>query len=71
MLMTKLARVFVAALAAALLSGTAATAGAQELRLSTFVPPVHVIYREILVPWAAEVEKATKGQVKVTLYPSM
>ena len=69
--MTKLARVFVAALAAALLSGTAMTSGAQELRLSTFVPPVHVIYREILVPWANEVAKATNGEVKVTLYPSM
>jgi TRAP-type transport system periplasmic protein len=67
--MTKLARVFVAALATALLSGTAS--GAQELRLSTFVPPVHVIYREILVPWANEVAKATSGEVKVTLYPSM
>jgi TRAP-type C4-dicarboxylate transport system substrate-binding protein len=70
--MTKLARVFFAALAAALLSGTAVTSwAAQELRLSTFVPPVHVIYREILVPWAQEVEKATKGEIKVTLYPSM
>jgi TRAP-type transport system periplasmic protein len=69
--MSKLARVFVAALAAALLSGTAATSGAQELRLSTFVPPVHVIYREILVPWANEVTNATNGEVKVTLYPSM
>jgi TRAP-type C4-dicarboxylate transport system substrate-binding protein len=69
MLMSKHARVFIAALAAALFSGAAP--GAQELRLSTFVPPVHVIYREILVPWAAEVEKATQGEVKVTLYPSM
>ncbi|MGH8432221.1 MAG: TRAP transporter substrate-binding protein, partial [Solimonas sp.] len=42
-----------------------------ELRLSTFVPPVHVIYREILIPWANEVSKATNGEVKVTLYPSM
>ena len=58
-------------LGAVLLAGAAAPARAQELRLSTFVPPVHVIYREILVPWAAEVEKETKGQVKVTLYPSM
>jgi len=71
--MTKLERVFVAMiLGTALLAGGAAPSrAAQELRLSTFVPPVHVIYREILVPWAAEVEKATKGEIKVTLYPSM
>ena len=70
--MTKLARVFVALiLGTALLAGVATPSRAQELRLSTFVPPVHVIYREVLVPWAQEVEKATKGEVKVTLYPSM
>lgn len=56
------------ALAAAL---SACHAAAQELRLSTFVPPVHVIYREIITPWAADVAKATNGEVKVTLYPSM
>jgi len=71
--MTKLERVFVAMIlgTALLAGGMAPSRAAQELRLSTFVPPVHVIYREILVPWAAEVEKATKGEVKVTLYPSM
>jgi TRAP-type C4-dicarboxylate transport system substrate-binding protein len=53
------------------LSATTATPQAAELRLSTFVPPVHVIYREIITPWAAEVAKATNGEVKVTLYPSM
>lgn len=51
--------------------GVAPAARAQELRLSTFVPPVHVIYREIITPWAQEVAKATNGEVKVTLYPSM
>ena len=65
--MNKLARV---SLALALGAAPFAPA-AQELRLSTFVPPVHVIYREILTPWAQEVTKATNGEVKVTLYPSM
>jgi TRAP-type C4-dicarboxylate transport system substrate-binding protein len=60
------------AAAAALAAGLAAPAvQAQELRLSTFVPPVHIIYKEIIVPWAAQVEKETGGKVKVTLYPSM
>ncbi len=65
--MTPLARI---PLALALSAASFAPA-AQELRLSTFVPPVHVIYREILTPWAQEVTKATNGEVKVTLYPSM
>ena len=70
--MTKLARGFIALiLGAAALTGGAPPARAQELRLSTFVPPVHVIYREILIPWAQEVAKATNGEVKVTLYPSL
>ena len=57
--------------ACAVLVGVAMPTRAAELRLSTFVPPVHVIYREILVPWAQDVEKATQGEVKVTFYPSM
>ncbi len=70
--MFKLARKPLAmVLGAAAALGAAAGAPAQELRLSTFVPPVHVIYREILTPWAAEVAQATNGEVKVTLYPSM
>lgn len=58
-------------LGSVLLCGVSLASRAQELRLSTFVPPVHVIYREILTPWANEVAKATNGEVKVTLYPSM
>jgi len=70
--MTKLARGFIVLiLGVVMLAGVATPSRAQELRLSTFVPPVHVIYREILIPWAEEVAKATNGEVKVTLYPSM
>jgi TRAP-type C4-dicarboxylate transport system substrate-binding protein len=65
-------RIGIAASAAALALGFGAPAAqAQELRLSTFVPPVHIIYREIIIPWGRDVEKQTNGQVKVTLYPSM
>jgi TRAP-type C4-dicarboxylate transport system substrate-binding protein len=52
-------------------AAAASAVQAQEIRLSTFVPPVHVIYREILTPWSEAVAKATNGEVKVTLYPSM
>jgi TRAP-type transport system periplasmic protein len=64
-------KMVLAVLALAVLAGASASSRAQELRLSTFVPPVHVIYREIITPWAQDVEKATGGKVKVTLYPSM
>jgi TRAP-type C4-dicarboxylate transport system substrate-binding protein len=67
--MLKLARL--APAAALALAVAASPASAQELRLSTFVPPVHIIYKEIIVPWAAQIEKETGGKVKVTLYPSM
>jgi TRAP-type transport system periplasmic protein len=54
------------------LSSTPAAAQAPiELRLSTFVAPVHIIAREIITPWMADVEKATNGAVKPRLYPSM
>jgi TRAP-type transport system periplasmic protein len=42
-----------------------------ELRLHTFVAPGHVIFREILEPWAQEVEEETGGELRITLYPSM
>jgi len=66
------ARIPLALVAGALmLPGASAVSQAEELRLSTFVPPVHVIYREIITPWAQEVSKATNGEVKITLYPSL
>jgi TRAP-type C4-dicarboxylate transport system substrate-binding protein len=70
--MKKIARKSLAvALGAGALAAASITGHASELRLSTMVPPVHVIYREIITPWAQEVTKATNGEVKVTLYPSM
>ena len=44
---------------------------ADELRFSSFVPPVHVIAREIITPWIADVAKATNNQLKITFYPSL
>ncbi len=53
------------------LAAPPASAQGMELRLSTFVPPVHVIAREIITPWMADVEKDSGGEVKPKLYPSM
>jgi TRAP-type transport system periplasmic protein len=57
--------------AALALCAAAPALQAQELRLSTFVPPVHIIYKEIIIPFGQDLEKATNGQVKITGYPSM
>jgi TRAP-type transport system periplasmic protein len=54
------------------LAVSAGPAAAQtELRLHTFVPPAHIIYREIIEPWAQQVNEETGGEVTITLYPSM
>ncbi|MGE0627850.1 MAG: TRAP transporter substrate-binding protein [Hyphomicrobiaceae bacterium] len=44
---------------------------AEELKLSTFVPPSHIIYAKVLVPWTEEVKKASGGNLTVKLFPSM
>lgn len=49
---------------------TAATAQT-ELRLHTFVPPGHIIYRSILEPLAADIAAESNGELVLTLYPSM
>jgi len=45
--------------------------GQEELKLSSFVPPMHSIWTGVLTPWAKQVEEMSKGKLKVTLYPSM
>jgi TRAP-type C4-dicarboxylate transport system substrate-binding protein len=62
-----------ALLAAALIAGCAGTASAQDktinLKISLWVPPAHP-----LVPatqaWAADLEKASGGTIKATVFPS-
>jgi TRAP-type C4-dicarboxylate transport system substrate-binding protein len=59
----------------------AATAGAvmpwrsasakDELKLHSFVPPTHIIWAHVLVPWAAEVAKLSKGELTIRLFPAM
>ena len=62
------------AAAAALAAGLSAASGAMaqtELRLHTFVGPSHIIFTNILEPLAAEIEAASNGELRLTLYPSM
>lgn len=41
------------------------------LKLSHFVPPVAPPHATFLAPWAAKVEKASGGRLKIQIYPSM
>ena len=53
-------------LAAAFVLLCCAAASAQTvLTASSWVPPGHMMHREVMLPWAAAVEKATQGRVKV------
>ena len=40
-----------------------------ELKMSHFMPTKHVQHTEVMVPFAKEVERATNGRVKITVYP--
>lgn len=40
-------------------------------RFSNWLPPTHPITTEILKPWAANVEKATEGRVKIQFIPAL
>jgi TRAP-type transport system periplasmic protein len=45
--------------------------GAIELKVHSFVPPMHSIWVGVLIPWAKEMEAKSGGKLKFTLYPSM
>ncbi|WP_417680580.1 TRAP transporter substrate-binding protein [Roseibium sp.] len=55
------------ALGAMGLSGAASAE--TTLTLSSWLPPKHPIVENMIVPWAAEVEKATNGNVTVKILP--
>jgi TRAP-type C4-dicarboxylate transport system substrate-binding protein len=63
-------RSVLALLVGGLLTGLGAPALAQtELTMSNWVAPAHPVVKYIMEPWAAEVEKATAGRVKVRMLP--
>ena len=69
-------RILTAALAVAGLSGLAfapTPAASQEvtLRLHTFLPPVANPVKHFMVPWSKKIETASKGRIKVQIYPVM
>jgi TRAP-type C4-dicarboxylate transport system substrate-binding protein len=61
-----------ASLAAALMAGVIAWSPAQAqttLTVSSWLPPSHIITKDMLMGWAAQVEKETQGRVKFRLLP--
>jgi TRAP-type transport system periplasmic protein len=45
--------------------------GTEELKLSTFVPPSHIIYARVLTPWAQELAQKSNNRLTVRFFPSM
>jgi TRAP-type C4-dicarboxylate transport system substrate-binding protein len=44
---------------------------ADELKLSTFVAPNHIIYANVLTPWAAELASKSANKLTVKMFPAM
>ncbi len=63
----------VGGLMSGLLAGWVATAQAQEVTLKVhhFLPPVSHQHKNMLVPWAERLDKASNGRIKVEVYGSM
>lgn len=65
-------RVLKIAAAASALFVLAGAASAQTvLRFSNWLPPTHHVVTEMVQPWAADVEKATEGRVKIQVLPAL
>ncbi|MBR9764707.1 MAG: TRAP transporter substrate-binding protein [Rhodobacteraceae bacterium] len=56
-------------LAALLASGLTGAAQAEVLRFSSFEPPVAHVTKNILTPWAADVNAASDGELDIQIFP--
>ncbi len=63
-------RMAVFAAATALTAMSTAQAQEVELRLSHWVPATHPIQTLGIEPWAKSVEEASKGRIKITIFPA-
>ncbi len=51
------------------LVGAAHAIAAETLTASSWLPPTHLLHVNVLQKWAADVDKATQGRVKVNILP--
>lgn len=56
--------------AAAVLAATAQMASAQNLTMSSWVPPTHFVYTDFFQPYADKIAEVTDGRVTVTILPA-
>ena len=64
------AKLLVAAAAATLCAGALAQDKAVELKFAHWLPPTHSLAKTGFEPWAKSVEAASKGSIKVALFPA-
>ncbi|HOW57967.1 MAG TPA: hypothetical protein PKZ12_08180, partial [Smithellaceae bacterium] len=48
---------------------SAAAAETIELKMGHFMSPMHIQHQKSFVPFAQELEKLTKGEVKIKIFP--
>ena len=48
-----------------------AQSAAVELKMHSFVPPNHVIWTDVLMPWGADVAKHSNNQLTIKFFPAM
>jgi len=70
--LTKTATLFRSALLGATLTALLGTASAQTvLKVSNWIPMQHSYNTEVVIPWAAQIDKITQGRVKLEILPKV